>query len=94
MKKICDIIFISFLIGCSSKPLLEVRDIKITRDEPSRSCRSLGVLDIKSLSIRPDEKKMIDEMRNEARKKGANFVRVQEMGALGTSVRGEAFDCP
>lgn len=94
MKKICYIILTIVFAGCASKPLLEKSDIKLTRDEPSKSCQSFGSIEVKSLSIKPDEKKLMEELKEEARKKGANFVKVQGLGAQGTSVRGEAYACP
>lgn len=94
MKKICYIILIGVLSGCASKPLLDKNDVKLTRDEPASSCQSLGPLLVTSISIKPDEKKMMDELKEEARKKGSNFVKVQSLGSLGTSIRGEAFNCP
>lgn len=93
MKNICYIILVLFLTSCASKPLVDVDEIKLTRDEPKASCQSLGVIDVKSISNKPDEKKMMEEMRIEARKKGANFVKIEGMGALGTSLRGQAYSC-
>jgi hypothetical protein len=93
MKNFCYIILTLFFASCASKPLVDVDDIKLTRDEPKASCQSLGVIDVKSISVKPNEKQMMDEMRTEARKKGADFVKIEGMGAMGTSLRGQAYNC-
>lgn len=93
MKKFCYIILIAVLSGCASKPLLDKDDVKLTRDEPAKSCQSLGPLSVTSISTKPDEKKMMEELKEEARKKGANFVKVEGLGTYGTSVRGQAYNC-
>lgn len=94
MKNICYIILLSVLAGCASKPLLEKSDVKLTRDEAAKDCQGFGSIEVKSLSTRPDQNKLMDELKEEARKKGANFVKVEGLGAQGTSVRGQAYACP
>ena len=94
MKTLRYIILVSALVGCSSKPLLDKDDVKLTRDEPAKSCKSLGSFEVRSISVKADEKQLMEDMKSEARKKGANFVHVDGLGAQGSSMRGEAFNCP
>jgi hypothetical protein len=93
MKTLCNIILICLFAGCASKPLIDKDDVKLTRDEAAKSCHDLGSLEVRSLSIKPDEARLMDDMRIEARKRGANFVKIEGLGAQGTSMRGEAYDC-
>lgn len=90
----CYIILVLFLGACASKPLIEKSDIKLTRDEPAKTCRSLGSIEVRSISVKANEKKLMEDLKVDAQKKGANFVKVETMGAQGTSIRGEAFSCP
>lgn len=93
MKNICYIILVLVFSGCASKPLIDKDDIKLTRDEPSASCQSLGLIEVRSISIKPDEKKLMEELKVEARKKGADYVKVEALGAQGGAIRGQAYSC-
>ncbi len=93
MKNICYIILILVLSGCASKPLIDHDDIKVTRDEPSKSCQDMGAIEVRSISLKVDEKKLLEELKTEARKKGADYVKVETLGAQTTAIRGQAYNC-
>lgn len=82
-----------FLAGCASKPILEKEDIKITRDEPSKSCKSIGPIEGRVSSIKGTLEQAMEALKLEAVKKGADFVKMETVGAQGQVVRGEAFRC-
>jgi hypothetical protein len=82
-----------FLVSCSSKPILEKNDIKITRDEPSKSCQSLGPIEGRTISVKATLEQAMDALKEEAIKKGADYVQMEAIGATGTVVRGQAYNC-
>lgn len=91
-------LFIGFLIilnflGCASKPILEKDDIKITRDEPSKSCKSLGPIEGRVISVKGTLEQAMEALKEEAIKKGADFVQMEAVGVSGTVVRGQAYNC-
>ncbi len=82
------------LSGCGSHPVLPQKDdIKVSRDTPSSSCKSLGLVEGRTKKISGTTEDALDDLKGEAIKKGANYVKMEMMGALGTSIRGEAFFC-
>lgn len=93
MKKILKLSSLVFLFGCASKPILDTDDIKLTRDEPSKSCKSLGPIEGRVSSIKGTLEQAMEALKLEAVKKGADFVKIETVGAQGQTVRGEAYNC-
>lgn len=85
---------ITAMMGCASKPLLEKDDVKVTRDEPSKSCHHLGAIEGRTISTKGTREQALENLKEEAMKKGANFVKMETVGAQGTVVRGQAYHCP
>jgi len=81
------------VVGCASKPVLEKDDVKLTRDEPSSKCRLLGPLEGRVLTTIGTQEQALENLKEEAVKRGANFVKIESLGAQGTSVRGQAYSC-
>lgn len=92
-NQIIALVLLSLLVGCASKPLLEKTDIKLTRDEPSKSCKSLGPIEGRVISIRGTTEQAMEALREEAVKKGADFVQVETVGAQSSVIRGQAYNC-
>lgn len=89
------ILFSILLFACSSHPVIpETKDIVVSRDEAKTSCKSLGSIEGRSTSLKANPEEALADMKQEAIKKGANYVKMETMGAQGTAVRGEAFYCP
>jgi hypothetical protein len=86
----------TFLLSCSSKPILpESKSVKISRDAAAQSCIDLGVVYGKTLnSIGKVEEQALNDLKENAAKKGANYVYLQDYGAQGSSVKGVAYNCP
>lgn len=96
MKMIIALISITALLmtGCSSHPVLaEKDDIKVSRDTPSSSCKSIGPVEGRTKKINGTSEDALEDLKGEAIKKGANYVKIEMMGALGTSIRGEGYFC-
>jgi len=93
MKNILKPSTLAFLLGCASKPILDVDNIKLTRDEPSKSCKSLGPIEGRVSSVKGTLEQAMEALKLEAVKKGADFVKIETVGAQGQTVRGEAYNC-
>jgi hypothetical protein len=88
---------LTFVIGaCSSKPILpDVKSVKVAREPADERCKELGIVYGKTLSTTGKlEELALNDLTENAAKKGANYVFLQEYGGLGSSVKGVAYDCP
>ncbi len=83
------------LTACSSTmPVLpKTSDIKVSRELPSGDCTPLGTIVGNSNSVKPDKDAMLEDLKDEAIKKGANYVMVETLGAQGSAIRGQAYNC-
>lgn len=85
---------ILFLGACSSHPVIpEKEDIKITRDNPDSDCKEIGPIEGRTNKLKAKPEDAIEDMKSEAIKKGANFVKIETFGAMNSSVRGTAYYC-
>jgi PBP1b-binding outer membrane lipoprotein LpoB len=83
-----------FLAACSSHPVLPKKDdIKISRDAAGENCESLGFIEGRTTKINGKIEDALEDMKEEAIKKGANYVQIESMGALASSIRGKAYFC-
>jgi hypothetical protein len=83
------------LTGCSSTmPVLpKTSDIKVSRELPSGDCAPLGSVVGSSSGIKADKEAMLEDLKEEAIKKGANYVMVETLGAQGSAIKGQAYNC-
>ena len=82
------------LFSCSSHPVLpKTSDIKVTRDEPAKGCEDLGSIVGRSSKVTDTPENVLEDLKQEAVRKGANFVKIETMGAQGTAIKGEAYFC-
>ena len=95
LKMTIAILLLSVLFsGCGSHPVLPKKsDIKVTRNTPGPECKSLGSIEGRSIKTKPTQDDVLDDLKEEAIRKGANVVKAQTMGSLGGTIRGEAFFC-
>ncbi|MEQ1877342.1 MAG: DUF4156 domain-containing protein [Bdellovibrionia bacterium] len=83
------------LSACASRSLTpDSEDVKMSREIPSESCKELGRVTGTSKSRKATHDELLADMRQDAAKKSANYVKVEEYSSLGTSVTGTAFSCP
>ncbi|GIL16404.1 MAG: hypothetical protein BroJett040_01550 [Oligoflexia bacterium] len=90
------IFFILFcaLTACSSHPVLPTKkDITVSREMPKGKCQDLGMIEGRTKSVNGTTEDALEDMKADAIRKGANYVKMETMGALGTSVRGQAYFC-
>ncbi len=82
------------MFSCSSHPVIpKTSDIKVTRDEPAKDCESLGSIEGRSTKIKDTYENVLEDLKLEAVKKGANFVKIETIGAQGTAIKGQAYFC-
>ena len=82
-------------VGCSSHPVVPDKDaIKISRDDADKDCQELGPVQGSTSTHKGTVEQAIEDMKMDAARKGANYVRVQATSAIGTSVSGTAYKCP
>lgn len=82
------------LFSCSSHPVLPQKsDIKVSREEAGKDCKSLGVIEGRTTSVKGTPEEALEDLKSEAIKKGANYVKIETMGAQGTAIRGQAYYC-
>lgn len=80
--------------SCSSHPVLpKTSDIKVSRDDAKESCKHLGAIEGRSYKVKATEEEILEDLKKEAISKGANFVKVETIGAHGGSIRGQAYYC-
>lgn len=82
-------------VGCSSQPIVpEAKNVKLTHDQPAKDCREIGPVQGSVKSTRGTIEQAIEDMKLDAARKGANFIRMGAVSAIGTSASGTAFQCP
>lgn len=82
------------LVQCSNHPVLpETKDIKVSRDAADKDCKSLGTVQGKTMSSKGTPEEALEDLKKDAVRKGANYVQIQTMGAMATSIQGEAYVC-
>jgi len=80
--------------GCSSHPVLpEKSDIKVSRDNPSDKCKNLGAIEGRSRKVNAKPEDALEDLKEEAVRKGADYVRIETIGAQSATIRGTAFFC-
>jgi hypothetical protein len=81
--------------GCSSQPIVpEAKNVKISREDPSKKCVELGKVQGSVQTASGTVEQAIEDMKLDAARKGANFIRMEATSAYGTSASGTAFQCP
>ena len=83
------------MTACASRPvIMKSADVKVSRDEPSSKCQDIGRVTGSTLSAHASSEDALEDMKTEASRKGANFVKVGEFSDTGTAVVGTAYICP
>lgn len=84
-----------FASGCSSTPIVpEAKNVVVSRDNADSDCEEIGkvqgTVQTKSGTI----EQAIEDMKLDAARKGANYVRMETTSAYGNSAQGTAYYCP
>lgn len=83
-----------YVTACTSNPVLpEKSDVIVSRNEASTACKLIGPIEGRSTQVNAATADALDDLKSEAIKKGANYVKVETMGALSSAIRGTAYLC-
>jgi hypothetical protein len=83
------------LSACTSQPIIpDAKNIKLARENPSPKCVEIGKVQGSVSSVHGTIEQAIEDMKLDAARKGANYVRMESTSAYGTSASGTAFQCP
>lgn len=81
--------------GCGSQPIKpEAKNIKVTREDVDSDCKEIGLVEGRSLSATATFEQVLEDMKLDAARKGANLVKLETTSGTGTAVRGTAYVCP
>lgn len=81
--------------ACASRSLTpDSEEVKMSREKPDEDCKEIGRVTGTSKSRKASHDELLTDMRQDAAKKNANYVKVEEYSSLGTSVTGTAYTCP
>jgi len=81
--------------ACSSMSHMPAKEnLKVSREEPNKECKMLSKLEGRSQSktAKPDD--ALEDLKQEAANKGANYLVIKEYSGYGTAVTGVAYLCP
>ncbi len=93
-KSVTVLLLLNFVVACSSHPVLPTtQDVKVSRENPAKKCRELGPVEGRVSSSKGTQEEALEDLKTEAIRKGANFVKIEMMGAQGQSIRGTAYVC-
>ena len=83
------------LAACSSQPVIpEAKNVEVSRNEADKDCKEIGRVQGSVSSTKGKIEDAIEDMKLDAARRGANYVRMEATGAMGTSVSGTAYQCP
>ena len=93
-KQIFSLAVLLFLSGCSSPPIKpEAKNVEVSRNDASKSCQEVGRVEGRVKTTKGTFEEALEDMKLDAAKKGANFVKMEQTGALGQAVAGVAYFC-
>ncbi len=86
---------LSLMIACSSQPVIpEAKNVKVSREDADSDCKDLGPVQGSVSTAKGTIEQALEDMKLDAARKGANYVRMQATSAMGASVSGTAYMCP
>ena len=89
------IALIALLTACGSRSIKpDVNEVKLSREKPKAKCKSLGGISGTTVTAKGTQDEAIEDLKRDAANKGANYIYVQQFSSYGTTVTGEAFECP
>ena len=82
-------------VGCSSHPVVpEAKNVEVSRKDADSDCQDLGRVQGSVKTAKGTIEDAIEDMKLDAARKGANYIRMEAAGAMGTSAAGTAYRCP
>lgn len=82
------------LAACSSPPIKPAADnVEVSREDAKKNCKEVGAVEGRTKTTKGSFEEALEDLKLDASRKGANFVKIEQTGAMGTSVRGLAYFC-
>ena len=86
---------LALLAGCSSRSVLpDKEEIEVSRQAADKDCAEIGKIMGRSSTVKATREDVLEDLKQTAANKGANYVVVKQYSAQGTSVTGMAYECP
>lgn len=83
------------LSACGSHPIKPSgEDVKISRNDADAECREIGPVEGRNQSVKGTFETALEDLKLDASRQGANFVKIEQTSGTGTAVRGIAYFCP
>ncbi len=68
-------------------------ELTVSRELPMGNCEELGLLRGTTMSVTGTQQDALDDLKQTAMSKGANYLKVEEFSETGTSSTGIAYKC-
>ncbi|MDX9730205.1 MAG: DUF4156 domain-containing protein [Bdellovibrionales bacterium] len=82
------------MTGCSSHPIKpEGENVKVSRSDAGKDCKELGPVEGRVASAKGTFEQALEDLKTDAARKGANFVKIEQTSGTGTAVRGISYFC-
>jgi hypothetical protein len=90
-------LFVGLVIlnACSSVPPVkpEAKNVEVSRQDADKDCKELGPVEGRTTNEKEGFDQALEDLKLDAARKGANYVQIRTTGAMGSSVRGDAYLC-
>lgn len=94
LKKPTLFIAVALLVGCSSHPIKpEGKNVEVSRNEADKDCKEIGRVEGRVKNTKGTFEEALEDLKLDAARKGANYVKMEQAGAMGQSVAGVAYFC-
>lgn len=93
--KVCFVlVFIACLSACSSHPIKpEGKNVEVSRNDADKDCKEIGRVEGRVKNVKGNFDEAMEDLKLDAARKGANYVKMEQTGAMGQSVAGVAYFC-
>lgn len=94
-KHVLMLLTLSLVVSCSSTPPVvpEGKNVTVSRDDADKDCQEIGPVQGTVQSKSGTVEMAIEDMKLDAARKGANYIRMETTSGYGTSVKGTAYLC-
>lgn len=81
--------------ACSSRSVMpDSEEVKVSRDAADEDCKELGKITGTTSSVKGTREQALEDLKQTAANKGANYIMIKQYSAQGTAVTGIAYECP
>lgn len=81
-------------VGCSSPAIKpEGKNITVSREDAAKNCKEVGPVEGRVKNVKGTFEEALEDLKLDAARKGATFVKIEQTGAMGQTVRGVAYFC-